>query len=306
LSLVAGNTQSLGQPGRIEDTGFVDRDHRLDRASTVKSASLVGRLLRVIEVDHQLPLGMELAEGGGLLARDHHLKVQPAGGREEGSGAIGPGWHYQQHPAAHLVRLFSMATHAGEAPTLNLSERAAERIRAFRQRQGHPEGWISVSPGGLEGERLTFTFALVESGDLKEDEVLVRGSDDISFVAPKLISRHVKGATVDADPISGALSLTTNYNPDEDPLSQSVQRMLDEEINPAVAGHGGYIGLLDIADGVAYVQMGGGCQGCGLAEVTLGQGVRTTILEKFPEITDVVDTTDHAQGTNPYYQASKK
>jgi Fe/S biogenesis protein NfuA len=199
-----------------------------------------------------------------------------------------------------------MATYAGEAPTLNLSERAAERIRAFRERQGHPEGWISVSPGGLEGERLTFTFALVESGDLKDDEVLVQGSDDISFVAPKLISRHVKGATVDADPISGALSLTTNYNPDEDPLSQAVQRMLDEEINPAVAGHGGYIGLLDIADGVAYVQMGGGCQGCGLAEVTLGQGVRTTILEKFPDITDVVDTTDHAQGTNPYYQASKK
>jgi Fe/S biogenesis protein NfuA len=193
-----------------------------------------------------------------------------------------------------------------ETPTLTLTARGAERVRAFRQRQGHPEGWISITPGGLQGERLTFTFALVESGDLSADEVLVQGSDDIAFVAPRLISRHVVGATVDADPVSGALSLTTSYNPDEDPLSQAVQRMLDEEINPAVSGHGGYIGLLDIADGVAYVQMGGGCQGCGLAEVTLGQGVRTTILERFPEITDVVDTTDHAEGTNPYYQATKK
>ena len=136
--------------------------------------------------------------------------------------------------------------------------------------------------------------------------MLVRGDQDISFVAPKVISRHVIGASVDADPHSGALSLETSYNPDADPLAQAVQQLLDQEINPAVAAHGGYIGLLDIADGVAYVQMGGGCQGCGLAEVTLSQGVRTTILERFAELHDVVDTTDHAQGANPYYQASKK
>ncbi len=199
-----------------------------------------------------------------------------------------------------------MDTTLPAVPELNLTERGAERIRAFRQRQGHPEGWISVTPAGLVGERLSFTFALVESGDLKDDEILVRGSEDISFVAPKVISRHVIGATVDADVVSGALSLETSYNPDADPLAQAVQELLDQEINPAVAAHGGYIGLLDIADGVAYVQMGGGCQGCGLAEVTLSQGVRTTILERFAELHDVVDTPDHAQGANPYYQASKK
>ena len=199
-----------------------------------------------------------------------------------------------------------MDTPAEDLPSLRLSERAAARIRTFRERQGHPEGWISIAPAGLEGERLTYSFALVESGELKDDEVLVRGDQDISFVAPKVISRHVIGASVDADPHSGALSLETSYNPDADPLAQAVQQLLDQEINPAVAAHGGYIGLLDIADGVAYVQMGGGCQGCGLAEVTLSQGVRTTILERFAELHDVVDTTDHAQGANPYYQASKK
>jgi Fe/S biogenesis protein NfuA len=193
-----------------------------------------------------------------------------------------------------------------ELPTLTMTDRAADRIRGVRQRQGHPEAWVSVTPAGLVGEQLSFTFALVESGGLKDDEVLVRGRDDIDFVAPKLISRHVIGATVDADPLTGALELKTSYNPDADPLAQAVQELLDREINPAVASHGGYIGLLDVADGVAYVQMGGGCQGCGLAEVTLSQGVRTTILERFPELHDVVDTTDHAQGANPYYQASKK
>jgi Fe/S biogenesis protein NfuA len=193
-----------------------------------------------------------------------------------------------------------------ELPTLTLTERAAERIRGFRQRQGHPEAWVSVAPAGLAGERLTFSFALVESGGLREDEVLVRGQQDIDFVAPKLIARHVIGSTVDADPMTGALELRTSYNPDADPLARAVQELLDSEINPAVASHGGYIGLLDVADGVAYVQMGGGCQGCGLAEVTLSQGVRATILERFPELHDVVDTTDHAQGANPYYQAAKK
>ncbi|HVB53029.1 MAG TPA: NifU family protein [Candidatus Acidoferrales bacterium] len=191
-------------------------------------------------------------------------------------------------------------------PRLELQEHAAGRIRAFRERQGHPEAWISVGPGGLQGDHLTFTFALVEPGEAKPDEVLVEGAPDILFVAPRVISRHVVGSEVKADPISGALSLETGYNPDADPLAQAVQQLLDTEINPAVAGHGGYIGLLDIADGVAYVQMGGGCQGCGLAEVTLSQGVRRTIVERFPEIVEVVDTTDHASGTNPYYEPSKK
>ncbi|MGH7643798.1 MAG: NifU family protein [Candidatus Dormibacteria bacterium] len=191
-------------------------------------------------------------------------------------------------------------------PRLELKENAASRIRAFRERQGHPDAWVAVGPGGLQGEHLTFTFALVEAGKLKPDEILVEGTPDILFVAPRVISRHVVGSEVKSDPISGALSLETGYNPDQDPLAQAVQRMLDAEINPAVAGHGGYIGLLDIADGVAYVQMGGGCQGCGLAEVTLSQGVRGAIIERFPEIVDVVDTTDHASGTNPYYEPAKK
>ena len=191
-------------------------------------------------------------------------------------------------------------------PQLDLDELAANRIRGFRERQGHPEAWVSVAPGGLQGERLTFTFALVEPSELGADELLVEGAPDILFVAPRVISRHVVGSRVNSDPVSGALSLETTYNPDADPLAQAVQQLLDTEINPAVAGHGGYTGLLDIADGVAYVQMGGGCQGCGLAEVTLSQGVRSAIIERFPEIVEVVDTTDHASGTNPYYEPSKK
>jgi Fe-S cluster biogenesis protein NfuA len=91
----------------------------------------------------------------------------------------------------------------------------------------------------------------------------------------------------------------------EDPLMQKFQRFLDEEINPAVAAHGGFVTLLDIKDHVAYVQMGGGCQGCGMVNVTLKQGIEARMNEVLPEIKELVDTTDHANGTNPYYQPGK-
>jgi Fe/S biogenesis protein NfuA len=88
-------------------------------------------------------------------------------------------------------------------------------------------------------------------------------------------------------------------------LKTKIQEMIDYQINPAVAGHGGFIELLDYKDGVVYLRMGGGCQGCGMANVTLKQGIERMIREEIPEVQQIVDTTDHAGGTNPYYQPSK-
>ncbi len=84
-----------------------------------------------------------------------------------------------------------------------------------------------------------------------------------------------------------------------------VQRVLAERVNPAVASHGGYIALVDVQDDTAYIRLEGGCQGCGMADVTLKQGVEREILQAVPEITRVLDVTDHAGGTNPYYQPGK-
>lgn len=82
----------------------------------------------------------------------------------------------------------------------------------------------------------------------------------------------------------------------------AVQAVLDEEINPSVASHGGKIRLLDVVDHTAFIRLEGGCHGCGMADVTLKQGVEVAILEKVPTIQAVLDTTDHAEGKNPYYQ----
>ncbi len=89
------------------------------------------------------------------------------------------------------------------------------------------------------------------------------------------------------------------------PEALAVRRLLDEEINPAIASHGGNIALIDIKEHIAYIRLEGGCQGCGMADVTLKQGVEVAIRRAVPSIAEVLDVTDHAGGTNPYYQPGK-
>jgi Fe/S biogenesis protein NfuA len=88
-------------------------------------------------------------------------------------------------------------------------------------------------------------------------------------------------------------------------LKSRVQELIDTMINPAVAGHGGYVELIDVQDNRVYLQMGGGCQGCGAADITLKSGIERLIKDEIPEVTEVLDTTDHSSGTNPYYTAGK-
>jgi Fe/S biogenesis protein NfuA len=92
---------------------------------------------------------------------------------------------------------------------------------------------------------------------------------------------------------------------EEKGVRERVQELIDTSINPAVAGHGGYIELLDVKENTVYLRMGGGCQGCGAADVTLKAGIERMIFEEVPEVTEVLDVTDHASGTNPYYAPSK-
>ena len=88
-------------------------------------------------------------------------------------------------------------------------------------------------------------------------------------------------------------------------LRTKVQDLIDNMINPAVAGHGGFVELIDVQDNRVYLQMGGGCQGCGAADITLKSGIERLLKEELPEIVEVLDTTDHASGSNPYYTPGK-
>jgi len=91
----------------------------------------------------------------------------------------------------------------------------------------------------------------------------------------------------------------------ETPEGEAILRILDEQVNPSVASHGGHISLVDVKDDIAYIRLEGGCQGCGMADVTLKQGVETAIMREVPTITSVLDVTDHAGGSNPYFQPGK-
>ncbi|MBL4637673.1 MAG: NifU family protein [Kofleriaceae bacterium] len=86
-----------------------------------------------------------------------------------------------------------------------------------------------------------------------------------------------------------------------DPIAAKFQDLLDREINPGIAAHQGFITLVEYKDGVAVVYMGGGCQGCGQAAATLREGVEAKVKAEIPEIIEIVDMTDHDQGSNPYY-----
>jgi Fe/S biogenesis protein NfuA len=94
---------------------------------------------------------------------------------------------------------------------------------------------------------------------------------------------------------------------DDAPLVERVTYVVESEINPQLASHGGHVKLTQITDdGVAVLQFGGGCQGCGMADVTLKEGIEKTLLESFPnEINAVQDATEHAAGDNPYFKQAE-
>ena len=84
-------------------------------------------------------------------------------------------------------------------------------------------------------------------------------------------------------------------------IAQRVHEVIENQINPGVASHGGMVSLIDVKNNTVYVQLGGGCQGCGMAAVTLKDGVVRMIKEAVPEVDEVIDVTDHGAGDNPYY-----
>jgi Fe-S cluster biogenesis protein NfuA len=93
---------------------------------------------------------------------------------------------------------------------------------------------------------------------------------------------------------------------DDDVLYERVARLFDEQVNPMVARHGGRVELIDVQDAVVLLRLGGGCQGCGMADVTLRQGIEGMLSQFIPEVKGVEDITDHASGSNPYFAAAKK
>jgi Fe-S cluster biogenesis protein NfuA len=89
-------------------------------------------------------------------------------------------------------------------------------------------------------------------------------------------------------------------------LADRVRRVLDAEVNPVIAAHGGRVALVELDQGWAHIRLEGGCQGCSLAEVTIRQGIEPLLRARVPELVGLADVTDHAAGTDPYFSAEKR
>ena len=140
---------------------------------------------------------------------------------------------------------------------------------------------------------------------ISHDQVTVSKNEPIEW---PVLGKAV-GAALRAFLKTGEPAVTDGWRaklPQAEEIRTRVERVLEEEINPSVAGHGGVIRLIDVKDNVVFLQLGGGCQGCGMADVTLKQGIETAIRAAVPEVGDILDVTDHASGRNPYYRPSKK
>jgi len=156
-------------------------------------------------------------------------------------------------------------------------------------------------PGGFQ-----YKLGFIREDEKAADDVVVdTGSFKVIIDAES--APNLEGATLGFydDPGQSGFKIENPNAGWTDPKAIAIQKLLDELINPAVAEHGGYVALLDVKDDVAYVALGGGCQGCGMADVTLKSGIEAVIKEEVAGIREVVDTTDHASGTNPYYQPGK-
>ena len=118
------------------------------------------------------------------------------------------------------------------------------------------------------------------------DAVVSTKTDDVGAVQLKITAPHIRGDALDP-----------NAN-----LFEKVSYIIDTEVNPSLAAHRGMCRLVEVTDNNEVVlQFGGGCHGCGMVDVTLKQGIEKNLKQRFPEITRVLDATDHAAGTNPYY-----
>ena len=211
-------------------------------------------------------------------------------------------------------------------PILAVSDKARKRVLEIRSDEEGGDAlalWVEVV--GVAGGEWAYDLYFDVADEATAEDVVQHG-DDLTIVIPHDSVERLQGATLDMsrDLLNPGLVITNPNKPPQPeraaspqithgppvdlsgPVPQRVQQVLDQQINPSIASHGGQATLVAVEDDTAYLRLGGGCVGCGMATVTLSQGIEVAIKEAVPEIAHVVDVTDHASGTNPYYEAAKK
>jgi Fe/S biogenesis protein NfuA len=192
---------------------------------------------------------------------------------------------------------------------LTITERAQNVVRTFiEQSDGELRALRIVASPGAPGTP-QFELSLVPDSDQGEDDVRVDMGDFAVFYSKESADR-LEGATVDFvermnesgfEIRPTTVSAPRVAGPPTGELADKVKEVLDAQVNPAVASHGGEIVLVDVQGSEVFIEMAGGCQGCALSRMTLKQGVERMLRQAVPEVSAVHDVTDHTSGENPFY-----
>jgi len=160
-----------------------------------------------------------------------------------------------------------------------------------------------------------YALELTDISEAEKTDLLYQQGehDELHVIVPADSADALNGASLDiAKGTTGGLVIKNPNKPNPlqgakmdldltGDLAANVKTVLDEAINPALASHGGFAELVGVEDTKVFVTMGGGCQGCAASAMTLKDGIRTMLIDSLPEITEVIDATDHAAGENPFY-----
>lgn len=200
---------------------------------------------------------------------------------------------------------------------LHVTPAATDLIVSARASEAQPESLaLFVEVNGERNGAYTYDMWFGAILDASPQDVVVEVGDLSVVVIAQSIS-SIRGATLDVG-ADGLVMLNPNTPtpqstfrpPPVSDLSSSIElavlQILEQEINPQIAAHGGHVDLVAVEEGTAFLRLSGGCQGCGMAAVTLSQGISVAIREAFPEIVEIVDVTAHEDGANPYFEAAKK
>jgi Fe/S biogenesis protein NfuA len=195
---------------------------------------------------------------------------------------------------------------------LTITPEALDMIVQLRDNEpGDGEFVLSLEVSGIRGLQYSYDLAFVPLADRADDWAIERHRD-LAVIFPAADAEKLDGASLELtdaglamnnpnSPISPSIpGVSTELS---GPLAEQVAQVLTEQINPFIAQHGGGAELVGVDGTTAYLRLYGGCQGCGMAQVTLRQGIEQALLDAIDELTAVVDVTDHASGDNPYYAA---
>lgn len=190
---------------------------------------------------------------------------------------------------------------------IQISESAQGHFRRLIEREALPGLGVRLSAIHPGTPRADVRLEFAEPADLAGDEWAI-DCDGFTLWLDAASVGYLDGAQIDYEVrgTSGQLQIRAPRIKGEVPgegasLVERVRYVVDNEVNPQLASHRGHVTLEEVtADGVVYLRFGGGCHGCGMADVTLKQGIERTLIEKVPGVTAVRDATDHATGDAPY------